>query len=91
MNTLKGKSVSFNNNYLIVELEDGRIISTPLDWYPEFKNATLKQIKNYIFICRKTGIEWHELDYHLNIEAMIQGMFIKRKIISRKKQYRTIQ
>lgn len=91
MNTLEGKSVSFNNNYLIVELEDGRIISTPLDWYPELKNATLKQIKNYIFICRKTGIEWPDIDYHLNIEAMIQGMFIRRKITSRKNQYRTIQ
>lgn len=73
MNTLKGKSVSFNNNYLIVELEDGRIISTALDWYPELKNATVKQIRNYQFVCRKTCIEWSDLDYHLSIEAMIHG------------------
>ena len=41
MNTLKGKIVSFNNNYLNVELEDGRIISTPLDWYTGIKKMLL--------------------------------------------------
>lgn len=82
MNILKGKNVAFDNKYLIVELEDGRIISTPIDWYPELKNATVNQIRNYQFICRKSGIEWSDLDYHLSIEAMIQ-----RKIISRKKVF----
>ncbi|MBS3944435.1 MAG: DUF2442 domain-containing protein [Melioribacter sp.] len=43
------------------------------------KNATIEQIGNYRFICRKTGIEWPGLDYHLSIEAMIKGVFIKRK------------
>jgi len=26
---------------------------------------------DYRFICRGTGIEWPELDYHLSIEAML--------------------
>lgn len=91
MNTSKGKRISFNNNYLNVELEDGRIIATPLDWYPELKNATIEQIENYRFICRKTGIEWSELDYHLSIETMIKGKFIKRKIQRKVKPIRAIQ
>jgi len=81
MNTLKGKKVTFDDNYLSVELEDGRIISTPIDWYPELKNATLSQIKSYKFICRKTGIEWKTLDYHLSIESMIVGkQKLKREV-----------
>ncbi|WP_374235331.1 MULTISPECIES: DUF2442 domain-containing protein [unclassified Thiocapsa] len=26
---------------------------------------------NYSFICRGTGIEWPDLDYHLSIESML--------------------
>lgn len=80
MNGLKGKSVHFNDNHLIVELEDNRIILTPLDWYPELKQATIEQLKNYRFICRKTGIEWIELDYQLSIESMLIRETIKPHI-----------
>ena len=67
---LKGKKVHFDESYLHVELADKRIISTPMEWYPQLRNASLKQLTNYRFICRGTGIEWPELDYHLSIEAM---------------------
>jgi len=71
MNSFKGKSVHFDDKYLHVELEDGRIISTPMDWYPELRKASLNQLTNYSFICRGSGIEWSDLDYHLSIEAML--------------------
>ncbi len=68
---IKGKKVRFDDQYLHVELKDKKIISTPLSWYPELKKATLNQISNYQFICRGTGIEWPDLDYHLSIENML--------------------
>ena len=71
MNTLKAIKVNFDDAYLNVKLEDGRIVSTPLTWYPELKNATLEQLKNYKLICKNTGIEWIDLDYHLSVEAMM--------------------
>jgi len=73
MNTLQGKKVFFDQNHLHVELKDGRIISTPLKWYQELGMATLDQLKNYRFICRGTGIEWADIDYHLSIESMLVG------------------
>lgn len=78
MNILKGKKVHFNDHYLIVELDDGRIIQTPLDWYPELKRATIEQMRNYRFICRGTGIEWEALDYQLNIESMFYYSDMKK-------------
>jgi hypothetical protein len=69
--TLKGKAVHFDDRYLHVELEDGRVISTPMDWCPELQAATLKQLSRYEFICRKTGIAWEDLDYQLSIESML--------------------
>ena len=72
MNTLvKGRCIHFDDRYLHVELDDGRIISTPMTLYKELQNATLKQITNYHFICGNTGIEWPGLDYHLSIENML--------------------
>lgn len=68
---IKGKEVYFDDTYLHVKLQDDRIISTPLKWYQPLQKATAVQLKNYKLICMETGIEWEELDYHLNIESML--------------------
>ncbi len=68
---IKGKEVHFDDTYLHVKLDDGRIISTPIDWYEPLKKATLTELKNYKLICKNTGIEWETLDYHLSIESML--------------------
>jgi len=78
MTTLtKGKAVHFDDQHLHVELEDGRVILTPMHWYTELQQASYQQLKHYQFICRGTGIEWPELDYHLSIEAMLQTIPLK--------------
>uniref|UniRef100_UPI0040578A1D DUF2442 domain-containing protein n=1 Tax=Candidatus Electronema sp. TaxID=2698783 RepID=UPI0040578A1D len=72
MNTsVRGKSVHFDDRYLHVELEDERIISTPISWYKELQSASLFQLGKYKFICQGTGIEWPDIDYHLSIESML--------------------
>jgi hypothetical protein len=72
MNTLvRGKYVRFDDRYLHVELEDGRIISTPISWYKELQEASLLQLADYKFICQGTGIEWTVLNYHLSIASML--------------------
>ncbi|QTR49464.1 MULTISPECIES: DUF2442 domain-containing protein [Thiothrix] len=72
MSTLtKGKSVRFDERYLHVELDDGRVILTPMTWYRELQQASVIQLKNYNFICQGTGIEWPDLDYQLSIDSML--------------------
>ncbi|MBU0656777.1 MAG: DUF2442 domain-containing protein [Gammaproteobacteria bacterium] len=74
MSTLtKGKSVRFDDRYLHVELEDGRVILTPMLWYRELQQASITQLKNYTFICQGTGIEWPDLDYQLSIDSMLMS------------------
>lgn len=74
MNTLiKGKELHFTEKHLGVELEDGRIIYTPLTWYRELLKLSIEDLKNYKFICRGSGIEWESIDYQLSIEAMLIG------------------
>lgn len=45
-------------SYLIVSLDDGRIIGTPLKWYKELANAPAQELEKWHFICDNTGIEW---------------------------------
>jgi hypothetical protein len=79
MNTLiKGQEAHFDDRYLHVELEDGRVISTPIFWYKELQDTSLLQLRNYEFICQGTGIEWSDIDYHLNIESMLLSQAIRR-------------
>ncbi|VGO21229.1 DUF2442 domain-containing protein [Pontiella sulfatireligans] len=73
MNSLTGKNVSFDNCYLHVELFDGRIISSPMTWYPELQRSTVEQISHFAFICDNTGVEWSDIDFHLSIESMLIG------------------
>jgi Protein of unknown function (DUF2442) len=75
---IKAKAVHFDDQYLHVELEDGRIILTPMAWYAELQHASFAQLKNYQLICQGTGIEWAELDYHLSIESMLLAQPQKR-------------
>jgi hypothetical protein len=42
-----------------------------MSWYEELQNASLNQLSGYHFICKGTGIEWPELDFHLSIESMM--------------------
>lgn len=71
---VKATNVKFDEDYLIVYLEDGRIIQTPLKWYKELENASLKELKKWHFICDSTGIEWTNLDCHLSVEAMLANV-----------------
>jgi hypothetical protein len=47
-----------------VWLSDGRIIITPLSWYPTLEAATRKL---------GVGLTWEELDLHLSVEGMLAG------------------
>lgn len=74
MNTLlKATGVRFEKDYLIVCLEDGRIIGTPLKWYKELQNAPAQELQKWRFICDNTGIEWESLNCHLSIESMLKS------------------
>ncbi len=73
MNSSKAKNLTFDENYLHGELEDGRIISTPLRWYPELLKLSHEERQNFRFICRGTGIEWENIDYQLSIASMLIG------------------
>ncbi len=78
MNTLvekkiKAIAIDFTDDYLIVQLDDARIVQVPLIWYPRLYNAKKEQLKNYKWLGKGIGIEWPELDEHLSVHGFLSG------------------
>ena len=64
-------SVSIRDEMLRVQLQDGREIATPLEWYPSLMNATPEQQINVELSL--SGIHWPDLDEDLSIAGMLRG------------------
>ncbi len=64
-------AVRVDSEMLWVTLYDGRIIGTPLDWYPELAGLTLAELR----YCELTTsiLIWPEHDISLSIEGMLAG------------------
>jgi hypothetical protein len=56
---------------LRVTLLDGRIIATPLEWYPRLVNATPEQLAAVEL--GFAGIHWPDLDEDLSVLGMLMG------------------
>lgn len=65
-------SLEIRDGMLLVTLKDGRLIGTPIAWYPRLANATPEQLQNYELWA--FGIHWEDLDEDLSIEGMLQGV-----------------
>ena len=63
--------IEISDNMLHVTLADGRIIATPLIWYPRLVQATPEQLLHYEL--SPAGIHWEELDEDLSVVGMLQG------------------
>ena len=68
---LRPRSVSFSERDLIVELEDGRAISTPLNWYPKLLVGSPEARMNYEL--SPFGVHWPSLDEDLSVAGMLAG------------------
>ncbi|MCL4828902.1 MAG: DUF2442 domain-containing protein [Caldilinea sp.] len=63
--------VQVTEDELIVELTDGRVIATPLLWFPRLSYGTVAERSN--FIVAQRSIHWPELDEDIGIETLLLG------------------
>jgi hypothetical protein len=63
--------VQITESAVEVWLSDGRIIITPVSWYPTLEAATPKQRRGFENL--GVGLAWDELDLHLSVEGMLAG------------------
>jgi len=65
-------SLSFSDTKMIVEFEDGRELSVPLEWFRKLRNATKEELEKWRFIGKGEGIHWEELDEDISIENLLE-------------------
>ena len=67
------ESVDVSDDFLTVELKDGRRISVPLEWYPRLVSATPEQRANWVIAGAGYGIHWPDIDEDLSTEGLLRG------------------
>ncbi len=63
--------VCFDNERIFVELNDHRIIGTPINWYPNLSKGTPEQMKNFELRGDGRWIHWPDLDEDLDADGFL--------------------
>ena len=66
--------VRCDDDYLTVDLMDGRTIAVPLAWYPRLLHATPEQRARWKKIGAGYGIHWSDVDEDLSTEGLLRGI-----------------
>jgi Protein of unknown function (DUF2442) len=64
--------LEIRDGILLVTLKDGRLIGTPIEWYPKLAYASSEQLADYELWA--FGIHWEALDEDIGIEGMLLGI-----------------
>lgn len=73
MNTL-AKALSFDPEFMWVELSDGRRLGVPMAYFPRLLHATQEQRTKYEISGGGTGLHWDELDEDISVEGLLLGI-----------------
>jgi hypothetical protein len=66
-------NVTLTEEKLTVDLDDGRSIVIPLEWYPRLLCASPNERNNWQLLGDGYAIEWPDLDEHIGIEGLLAG------------------
>jgi hypothetical protein len=55
----------------VVHLEDGRSLTTPLEWFPRLRDATPEQREKWRLIGGGVGIHWPDLDEDISVAGLL--------------------
>ena len=75
---LRVMNVNIDDDRLVVELMDGRLIGVPLAWYPRLANATPEQRNHWEVAGAGYGIHWPDIDEDLSTEGLLLGRKVPR-------------
>lgn len=69
--TTLAKSDDFCDEMMHVTLMDGRVISTPVAWFPSLLHATAEQRANWGIGGHGAGLHWPDLDEDLLVAGLL--------------------
>ena len=69
----RASKVSIDDKFIAVTLEDGRVIMTPLSFYPKLASASKEELQDFRLFWEGEAIHFNALDEDISIEALISG------------------
>ncbi len=76
---MRVKNLSFSQEFIVLETEEGKKASMPLEWFPRLREATIKELENYELWSDGEWIHWEELGEDLSVEGFFSFDVAKRK------------
>lgn len=67
------KSARVTARALIVELQAGRTVSVPAQWYPRLAQGSPSERQQWELIGPGIGIHWPALDEDISVDGLLQG------------------
>jgi len=67
------QSVKLTDIELVVSLVDGRVLSTPLVWFPRLLSASPDQRQHYELLGNGEGIHWPDVDEDISVAGLLAG------------------
>ena len=74
METAAARNVRVTDAALVVELQDGRVVSVPLAWYPRLMEGSAAERKRWELIGPGVGIHWPALDEDISVDGLLRGL-----------------
>ena len=71
--TARARQVKVDEDYLTVDLVDGRMLSVPLAWFPRLLHGSSVERSNWRLIGQGHGIHWPDLDEDISVENLLNG------------------
>lgn len=72
-NDIRVMNVCIDDDYLTVDLMDGRSISVPVAWFPRLAAGMAEQRQNWELCSAGYAIYWPDLDEDLSSEGLLCG------------------
>ena len=69
----KAENVKLTDDTLSVDMNDGRTISAPLEWFPRLVHATVEERNNWRLIGKGHGIHWEDIDEDIKVKGLLAG------------------
>lgn len=66
-------AVQVTDEWLIVDLIDGRILHVPLHWYPRLADTSAAKREHWRLLGGGYAVEWPDLDEHIGVEGLLAG------------------
>lgn len=58
---------------LVVSLNDGRVLSVPLAWFPRLASASPEQLAAFELLGEGEGIHWPAIDEDVSVAGLLEG------------------